>query len=89
MCLKIGQLLSTRADLLREDYVKALSALRCRRMCRQQPESLWIPMAALLLSSTTMSEKAVLHDIGKGLFIAASLFRLWQIQSLPCFSGKP
>ena len=62
--LKIGQLLSTRADLLREDYVKALSALRCRRMCRQQPESLWIPMAALLLSSTTMSEKAVLHDIG-------------------------
>ena len=47
--------------------------------------SLSILVAALLLSATVMttsSEKALLQNISEGLFIAASLFGLWLIQSL-------
>ena len=54
--------------------------------------SLSILVAALLLSATVMttsSDKALLQDISEGLFIAASLFGLWLIQSLLRSSGKP
>ena len=54
--------------------------------------SLSILVAALLLSATVMttsSDKALLQDISEGLFIAASLFGLWLIQSLLLSSGKP
>ena len=47
--------------------------------------SLSILIAALLLSATVMttsSDKALLQNISEGLFIAASLFGLWLIQSL-------
>ena len=54
--------------------------------------SLSILVAALLLSATVMttsSEKPLLQDISEGLFIAASLFGLWLIQSLLRSSRKP
>ena len=54
--------------------------------------SLSILIAALLLSATVMttsSEKPLLQDISEGLFIAASLFGLWLIQSLLRSSRKP
>ena len=54
--------------------------------------SLSILVAALLLSATVMttsSDKALLQNISEGLFIAASLFGLWLIQSLLRSSGKP
>lgn len=47
--------------------------------------SLSILVAALLLSATVMTtspEEALLQNISEGLFIAASLFGLWLIQSL-------
>ncbi len=54
--------------------------------------SLSILIAALLLSATVMttsSEKPLLQDISEGLFIAATLFGLWLIQSLLRSSRKP
>ena len=54
--------------------------------------SLSILIAALLLSATVMttsSEKPLLQAISEGLFIAASLFGLWLIQSLLRSSRKP
>tara|TARA_B100002051_G_C16743113_1_gene645660 strand:+ start:3011 stop:4729 length:1719 start_codon:yes stop_codon:yes gene_type:complete len=53
--------------------------------------SLSILVAALLLSATVMttsSDKALLQNISEGLFIAASLFGLWLIQSLLRSSRK-
>ena len=54
--------------------------------------SLSILVAALLLSATVMttsSDKLLLQNISEGLFIAASLFGLWLIQSLLRSSRKP
>jgi len=54
--------------------------------------SLSILVAALLLSATVMttsSDKLLLQNISEGLFIAASLFGLWLIQSLLRTSRKP